>query len=319
MNMTAKDLKDFSVQTVPIEDWCNDKKYKPCPIQRDTISHALRYSRNGGHLAEPHISHQRVSMAITKTGTKYKLDGHSRAYLWKSGRLDHPTSSGELTADVYLVENVQEVMDLYKVHDSDTAVERTSDKMRGGFSYHGFHPKHPGMFTGSTVSAMRVLTFPAKYGQDRVLSIYDLVEPWIETFKKMDALQPFSNHVIFQAPIKTAMMMSILRDKNKALSFWQAYHDEDISRTKVSKDGMFAARELAEAMRANPAAHVRGYGGIRTYAPIVFYFYDQWSKGKRIPSSLRYLNKNWQKDLAPLSTLWREEIGEYFYPQLRSK
>ena len=262
-------------------------------------------------------------MAITGKGVKYKLDGHSRGFLWKSGRLDPVTNGNgkemKLTVDVYAVDDVQGVMDLYRVFDSDTAVEKTSDKMQGGFSYYGFKPQHPSMFTGSTVSAMRVMTFPNKYGEDRVLSIYDLVQPWIPTFKLMDAIHPFSNHVIFQAPIKAAMMMSVLRDGNKALSFWSAYHDEDISRTKVSKDGMYAARELAEALRANPHAHVRGYGGIRRYAPIIYYFYCEWAKGKRIPTDLKYLNKNWQKEMPALSELWREEIGDYFYPQIRGK
>lgn len=317
MNMTAPAADVMSVQTISIEEWCNDKKVKPCPIQRNTAAHAHRYSRKGGHLSAPHISHQRVSMAVTKKGGKYKLDGHSRAYLWASGRLDYPNKAGTLTVDVYPAEDVQGVMDLYKVFDSSTAVENTGDKMTGGFSYYSFTPQHPTMFTGSTVSAMRVFTFPAKYGADKILSIYDLIEPWIPTFKKMDALHPFSNHVIFQAPIKAAMMLSVLRDGNKALAFWQAYHDETISRTKASKDGMYAARELAEAMRANPHAHVRGYGGIRTYAPIIFYFYNEWSRGKRIPTSLKYLNKAWQKELPPLSELWRDEVGDYFYPDLR--
>ena len=310
----------MTVEKMSVEEWCNDKKVKPCPIQRNTLEHANRYSKKGGHLSVTNISHQRVSMAVTKTGARYKLDGHSRAMLWKAGRLDPPTNGhgkAILTVDVYPVENVQGVMDLYKVFDSSTAVENTSDKMTGGFSYYSFRPQHPSMFTGSTVSAMRVFTFPAKYGADKILSIYDLIEPWIPTFKKMDAIHPFSNHVIFQAPIKAAMMMSVLRDGNKALSFWQAYHDENISRTKVSKDGMYAARELAEAMRANPHAHIRGYGGIRTYAPIVFYFYNEWSRNKRIPTNLKYMNKAWQKELPPLSELWRDEIGDYFYPNLR--
>ena len=314
MQMLVKNL-EMTVKTMSVDDWCDDRKCRPCPIQRDTAAHATRFNRRGGHLAEAHMSHQRVSMAVTKKGVKYKLDGHSRGYLWKRGLLDAPIN---LTVDVYRVEAVQDVMDLYKVFDSDTAVENTGDKIMGAFSYHKFNPRHRALFSTSTVSAMRVLVFPSRFGDDKVLSIYDLVEPWIPTFRILDSLEPFSNSRYFPSPVKAAMMMTVLRDKNKALSFWQAFHDEDISRTKVSKDGMYASRELTDVWLSDPINHMRGYGGIRKYAPIYVYFYDQWSRGKRIPTDLRYLNQKWQKDLSPLTETWKDEIGDYFYPQIRN-
>ena len=61
-----------------IEEWI---KVKDCPTQRNTEIHAK--SARKKNLKESSITHSQVSAAQVKTkGNMYKLDGHTRAYLW---------------------------------------------------------------------------------------------------------------------------------------------------------------------------------------------------------------------------------------------
>ncbi len=289
---------------------------KPHPLQRPTKQHALRQLK-GGHFKEYHPTHGRVVTGNIKGQvTIYIVDGHSRGYLWEHDLLEQPK---ELLSDHYECDTREEFIDLYKTFDSDTAVERNGQKIHGAFGYYGFHPRKPYMFSvGGMTGAMRVMAFPSKYGDDRALSIYDLVEPWIPSLKQIDALDPYFIHTLFPGFVTVAMLMSVKRDGNGALSFWQAYHDDEGSKTKVSKDGIFAARELQAALYGNREMNKGGYGGVRYYGKLFWYFYDQWAHNKRIPNNLRYLNQKFNKELPSLSETWREEIGDYHYPQIRT-
>jgi hypothetical protein len=292
---------------------------KDNPIQRDTVAHALGRSAAGGHLSSANPTHAKVSLArIKNSGSLYKLDGHSRAYLWKIGELEEPPL---LYADVYEVGNVAEAIELYKTFDSDTAVERPRDKLYGAFRYHKFSPRHGFMYQATgVITAMKLCIHPTKWGDAKLLSMYDLVEPWIDTFKLIDRLEPFNNHFIFPSYITMAMMVTIQRDKDVALSFWQSYHDAEGTHSKTSESPYFTARNMQRDLKA--AKHItggHGHGFIRTTVPTFVYLYDQWALSKRIPNKLNMHSKKFQQTLPNVSEWWRDNIGDYFYPQIRQQ
>lgn len=293
--------------------------FRDCIIQRDTIAHAMARSAAGGHLSKPNPTHAKVSVArVIKSGKYIKLDGHSRAYLWDIDELERPEI---LYADVYDVKGMEEAAELYKTFDSDTAVERPRDKLYGAFRSYKFLPQHMFMYQSTgVITSMKLNIHPTKWGDAKLLSMYDLVEPWIETFKLIDRLEPFNNHFIFPSYITMAMMMTIQRDGQDALPFWQSYHEGEGTRSKTSESAFYTARQLQRDLRAaKQSVGGHGYGFIRATAPTFLYLYDQWSQGKRIPNILKPHSKKFQESLYNVGEWWRENIGDYFYPQIRQQ
>ncbi len=65
-----------TVKKMLVEDWI---KVTPNPIQRDTEKHAAKAK----HLLTPHPTHSVVHAAELPNGKLIKLDGHTRALIWK--------------------------------------------------------------------------------------------------------------------------------------------------------------------------------------------------------------------------------------------
>jgi hypothetical protein len=218
-----------------------------------------------------------------------------------------------------MVDSIQEVIELYKTYDADSAVERPRDKLYGAMRYHKFAPKNFFMFQATgVITAMKINIHAAKWGDAKNLSMYDLVEPWIDTFKLIDRLDPFNNHFIFPSYMTSAMMLTIMRDEVKALSFWQAYHDGDGTRSKTSESAFFTARQLQKDLKAAKATMGGySYGFVRQTVPTFLYLYDQWAEGKRIPNKLNCHSKKFQTSLLNLPEWWRANLGDYLYPQIR--
>ena len=293
------------------------------PIQRDSAQHARKYNARGGHLSKPFPTHSKLTACELPSGRMFKVDGHSRSWLWDNWEVEGQPQlepPEELSVDIYPAANMKEVKKLYQAHDSDGSVERGTDKIFGAFASHNFHPRKPYMFTATgTLSALRVMAFPGRHGDDRVLSIYDLVDPWMPTVKIIDQLEPFFNHNFFPAYVQTAMFMTIKKDGEFALSFWQAYHDDAGTKKEQSVNGVFAARLYTYQNIHDPMKKIRGYGGIRRHTPVIIYCYEQWAKSKRIKITKNISTDNFRKSLPPLTEWWRDNIGDYFYPIIRSK
>ena len=194
-------------------------------IQRDTESHATRASRPGNHLSLPHEVHRNVSVALLPTGKYVKLDGHSRSYLW-SEQLLSPVP-GNLHVTVYPVKNKQEAIDWFRTFDNSSATQTKRDRLFGAFRLHNFFPQHGYLFNSSGL--MSAIEYITSFGAPnkaavRALPFDVMVKPWLETLRTLDS-GDFTNHYAFRSPIMCAAIMTIRRDGNRALSYWQSYHD----------------------------------------------------------------------------------------------
>lgn len=103
------------------------------PRQRDTESRAGAALRK--HLKAPHPTHRNVSAARLPDGRMFKLDGHTRAFLWAAGKLAAP-ADGTVTVTVYAARDRQEVMDLFDAFDNPAAVMTSQDRVAGGKREH---------------------------------------------------------------------------------------------------------------------------------------------------------------------------------------
>lgn len=105
------------------------------PRQRDTENRARAALRK--HLKTPHPTHRNVSAAQLPLpdGRMFKVDGHTRTFLWAAGKLAVP-ADGTVTVTVYPVRDLAEVMALFDTFDSPDAVMTSQDRIAGGKREH---------------------------------------------------------------------------------------------------------------------------------------------------------------------------------------
>lgn len=212
-----------------------------CPIQRDTERHALAAKKK--HLSKTSLTHANVSAAKLPGGEVYKLDGHTRAYLWRSGDLDPP--SQELFVDMYYCDNMVEVEDLYQHFDNEGATENLRDRLYGAYRLQGFSPKSSLINNGGVSSALSIILGI----QFQKHSIYSAIIPFIDAIKVIDA-EDFPQRP-FISPVLATMIVTVHKDGEKSLPFWRAYANDEGSKNGKEKDGVQALTELVLAIRTS--------------------------------------------------------------------
>ena len=281
------------------------------PIQRDTVTRARIYSKPGGHLAEWHPTHQIVAICETPDGKhQWKLDGHTRDYLWDLEELPYETNE-RLYVCVYEVADKNAAMEFYLCFDSDNAHETSGDKLIGAFRFHGFRPNHPYMFsTTGVMTAVKHLCFPQKREDIKQLTHVQLLKPWIRTFKQIDMLHPFSIHTRFPACVMAATMCTVRRDGVEALEFWQGFHDDAGIKRKTTVNGVFKADEVLTEFKNPTVVKARKGRRIAELTPRFIHCYERWQAKKPFPISVGRGGSHW-KDAVALPQWWRDNIGDY--------
>jgi len=200
-----------------IEEW---SRVKDNPIQRDTERHAEKAKKKHlKHLADTHF---RVSAAILPNGDIYKLDGHTRSFLWDAGELERPPA---LLVDLYSASDLEHVKKLYKQFDSKDAAEDSSDKKHGAFRQQGFAPKSNLIKHGGLISAMAML---AGYSGVDKSNVYDLVDFWISEIRAID--QKMYSNATFPSAILAALLLTVRMDGERAFLFWDPFDRQEGSK-----------------------------------------------------------------------------------------
>lgn len=210
-----------------------------CPIQRNTERHAQSAIKK--HLSHVSPTHANVSAAKLPSGEEYKLDGHTRAYLWASGQLEPPSQI--LYVDMYYCDNMSQVEDLYQQFDNQDATENLRDKLYGAYRLYGFKPESSMIQTCGVASAIATILGI----QFQKHSIYNAVLPFIPALKLIDK-EHFSPKP-FISPVLAATIVTVHKDGESALKFWRAYANDEGIKNGKEKDGVQALTELVLSLR----------------------------------------------------------------------
>lgn len=247
------------VKKMMVEDWI---AVKPNPIQRDTERHAARAK----HLRTPHPTHSTVAAAELPGGKLVKLDGHTRALMWRRKEIPAPV---QVTVIVYHVENMAEAEKLYKDFDSRAALETTADKVSGAYNKHNFDPQSDFLKSGGIVSGLRLAygvlmggsakTFTAGGGNSRgdnkskdrrtdmqiatvAADEYFLINEWSYELHMLDGFGLGRGQVT--SGILGAFLVSARKYGHKVTPFWTGVFGNGGSRTGGQMDGVQAVHEL---------------------------------------------------------------------------
>lgn len=216
---------------------------KDCPIQRDTERHARRAVKK--HLKEATATHSSVNAAELPDGTLYKLDGHTRSYLWQKGLLDKP--SAQLIMMTYSVNDVNEVKELYKQFDNASAMEGGKDKVSGIYRDIGLQPKSNAVEFGGVVTALKLIS---SYDESKVTRDFDMYEElpkWRDALIQMDSLD--SNTKKMTTPIIAAFLITYKLYGKDSNEFWHNYANDLGVKKGGARDGVQALTELIESKR----------------------------------------------------------------------
>ena len=222
------------------------------PRQRDTERHA----RKADHLKTLSPTHRAVAMAMTKGGERWKLDGHTRAWLWSRGEVQRPPT---VIVTVYEVSGPKHAMELYEHFDNQKAVETATDQVSGAWREVGYHPTSSMLKRGSLTNALRIaqgcvrgLRHPA-----RDMSVYELVKIWIAEIKLFDSLAPNNNR--FTSALVAAALMTFRKHKHEAIEFWVRYNDDAGEKIENAMDAVEALSRFMMETRKGPDASSKTY------------------------------------------------------------
>jgi len=223
------------------------------PAQRDTFVHAKRARK--GHLKTYHISHGRVAIAVNGK-ERWKLDGHTRCYLWDEGTLKAPAG---LSVDVYKVEGRQEAADLYAVFDSHDAVESKQDQLTGAFRYYKITTPSPTFIRNSgIINAIQHL----ERAQNKVIpreTIRDKVGRYKKPLKAL-AAQGWTHTHNKEAKVRkpgfnsmcvAAFIVTYTVDGEACLGFWDAFVNGVNEQLRSGKSASFVAGQWMAYAREN--------------------------------------------------------------------
>lgn len=160
-------------------------------------------------------THVVVSAAVLPNGDMFKLDGHTRPEIWKlKPNGDIPN---EVLCLVFAVENLDEARELYLSIDSKRAVKTAMDEIFSAMRESEFKPVSPLISSCKFNEALSIAGRRAGRGYSKMEQVRDM----ISILKTFDKLLPTAT--TFVTPVAAAAMLSIMRDDEKALPFWEQY------------------------------------------------------------------------------------------------
>ena len=248
------------------------------PIQRNTAKHAAsaKTRKNLGKLKPAHLT---VHMAALPDGSCYKVDGHTRCYMWANGLTDQVPESIDVV--VHQVDDIDDVLDLYNSYDDSGQVKQAADQLYSAFKQ--FEVPTSSKFFQSAAGIVSAL----KEAYREVDRAYDLgydgdarnvpVTTAVEFFKAqlvaLDALNPKAckkNGPNFKGPVTTAFLLAhykyseLGKHVQDVISFFHAYNNDLGVKNGKNYDPVFSVNKTmtgsgaGEQLRLERAAEILG-------------------------------------------------------------
>ena len=233
------------VITIPPETWIN---MPDNPKQRNTEAHAKRVLK--GSLKVPKGMHSYVEAAQLPDVSYFKVDGHTRAYIWRNGI--HPTPT-QIKMRVYQVRDAKSACNLYNYFDNIDSSKTAIDKLSGALRRAGIVPKASLISTTGAPSALVILEAGKSYKLPTYSGLDEVVVLWKKELIAIDDREYSRNKKrsvsaggkrLVTAPILAAMLATYRVYGEECFLFWNRYYEEKGLKTLEGMDGVFALDQL---------------------------------------------------------------------------
>jgi len=233
---------EIKTYVIAVSQWINN--FKDNPVQRRTADHARKALKY--HLSSYSPTQQCVVGAVLNNEVSkneyYKVDGHTRSYLWENDLLQKPENVHVTT---YHCSTLQEVIDLYTCYDASTAAETSADKYAGACRLVGFEPKSSLLKKCPVSSIYRILS-----NSYSLVNTYDYVKALLPALKKIDDLNLPAKYSI--APLLAMITTFLCYDAVIVANFWTSVHKD--KGTKDITSGMDGIQAAIEILNYKPTA-----------------------------------------------------------------
>ncbi|MGI9293910.1 MAG: hypothetical protein ACR2PS_07990 [Pseudomonadales bacterium] len=202
---------------MPIAEWLGVRVH---PRQRDIKRQAKRPHWQAARLATGALKEAlRQVVAAEFQGELYKVDGHTRAYLWSEGELDAPLT---VIITVHRTSNYDDLMSLYSAFDTATAAETQNDRVFGAFREAGLVLKSKRLRDGFFVDALNIaLRGCTRKDQDKravpELDLYRAVATFKQELQLLDSVDPQPE--IFYGGVVAAALIALSLDAGDVIFF----------------------------------------------------------------------------------------------------
>jgi hypothetical protein len=250
------------------------------PRQRNTEKRA-NYARLH-HLREYSPIHRFVFAATIGGDIACKLDGHTRALLWKLGELERPPS-GKVVTLLVAVRSMADAKRLYDQCDARSATKKPSDVIFGATRENDFRLSSSLLRGCKFSDQLRIASGRNNINHD----LYALVRTWKPHLIALDGMALTSNYTILIA----AMLLAIRRDGvARAGEFFATLDQNKGTKTAQGMDGPEALRQHIDNRRAQGST--AGYENLDDILARAWSAYVQWLDGTRI-KALKSRNDIW--------------------------
>ena len=268
------------------------------PRQRDTVKRARSAERK--HLAQFQPEHAQVNLGQLPDGRQFKLDGHTRGYLWSLGK-PHGGVPALVHVTVWHCDDLAALNRAYETYDNRVAGKTSEDYV------HGACREQELVFTSSLLTGKRFanglkLAYRFMYSgfRARQKNHYDLVATYKTELLLLDSVKP--TQARWSGGITAAAVLVLRRDGEFALEFLRAFQENLGWKAEQERDAI----QVLEDRRLTLKAQKRLSQGDHAFnfMLLVLAAYEAFQHEKTFTGSgFRPLNSDQQ-------TRWRRELSK---------
>jgi hypothetical protein len=255
----------MATMTMSVSDWID---VPDNPRQRDTEKRAK--SARSKHLAKYQKPH-RVVFAASKEGSILcKIDGHTRALLWKLGDLETPPD-GRVEVVLFDVCGIEEAKELYDMVDAQPVAKKPSDNIFGACRELGFRLDSSLLRGCAFATQLKIASSGKKFTGD----LYKLVKDWKPELIALDAMGFSSKHTI----LISVMLVAIRHDGHeKCQGFFMKLENNEGEKSSKGYDGVELLARTIGIRRAE--GRMAGYEHLMNICGQSWAAYEMWKKGQ---------------------------------------
>ncbi len=246
------DTGSIVTASLAVEDWIALPDH---PHHRNTVRHASaahlgQAKRATGALASL-LAHV---VAACWEGAYYKVDGHTRSYLWERGELPRPDG---LHVTIYRVASRAELDALYEAFDVSTAIKTGYDQVLAGFRDCGLQLRSKRLrqgFLNDTLNiALRGATRELQDPASPELDVYRAVAVFKPELEWLDGIDPQPSP-FYSGVVAAALVGLALFETKRVLGFFDKLNRKEGNRKNGRSDPVDAVLIAIERMSLEKTA-----------------------------------------------------------------
>jgi hypothetical protein len=238
------------------------------PRQRNTERRAKIALKK--HLAKYQKPHKVVFAACKNGNILCKIDGHTRALLWKCGELETPPD-GKVEVVLFEVSGLGEAKELYDMLDAQATVKKPSDNVFGACRELGFRLDSYLLRGCAFATQLKIATTGKKFCGD----IHAMVKEWKAELIALDNLALSSQYTLLISVMLNAIRLD---GADTAGEFFRKLEKNDGVKSDKGYDGVELLARVMEVRRAE--GRTAGYDNLMNICGQAWSAYMMWKNGE---------------------------------------